>query len=64
MKRHRFLIPVSVLILFTLAACKGPSTIIPKAPDYADATMWYTVDGDPDGTGADIFYIVSTWEED
>ena len=37
---------------------------IPKAPDYDDATMWVTADGDPDGTGADIFYVVSTWEED
>ena len=37
---------------------------IPQAPDYADTTMWITEDGDPKGTGADIFYIVSTWEED
>ena len=37
---------------------------IPKAPDYNDATMWVTADGDPDGTGADVFYVVSTWEED
>ena len=26
--------------------------------------MWVTADGDTDGTGADIFYVVSTWEED
>ena len=37
---------------------------IPQAPDYSDATMWVTADGDPDGTGADVFYVVSTWEED
>ena len=37
---------------------------IPKAPDYDDATMWITADGDSLGTGADIFYVVSTWEED
>ena len=37
---------------------------IPKAPDYDDATMWVTADGDSLGTGADIFYVVSTWEED
>ena len=37
---------------------------IPQAPDYDDATMWVTADGDTDGTGADIFYVVSTWEED
>lgn len=40
------------------------SVFIPKAPDYNDATMWVTADGDTDGTGADIFYVVSTWEED
>lgn len=37
---------------------------IPQAPDYDDATMWVTADGDSLGTGADIFYVVSTWEED
>ena len=37
---------------------------IPQAPDYSDATMWVTADGDADGTGADVFYVVSTWEED
>ena len=40
------------------------SEFIPKAPDYNDTTMWVTADGDTDGTGADIFYVVSTWEED
>ena len=37
---------------------------IPKAPDYGDSKMWTIVDGDTTGTGADIFYVVSTWEED
>ncbi len=40
------------------------TTFIPVAPDYNDSTMWYTVDGDSLSTGADIFYVVSTWEED
>jgi hypothetical protein len=40
------------------------ASFIPQAPDYNDATMWVTADGDTDGTGADIFYVVSTWEED
>ena len=40
------------------------ATFIPQAPDYNDATMWVTANGDTDGTGADIFYVVSTWEED
>ena len=26
--------------------------------------MWITADADPDNTGADVFYVVSTWEED
>ena len=37
---------------------------IPQAPDYNDPTMWVTADGDTDGTGADVFYVVSTWEAD
>ena len=37
---------------------------IPQAPDYDDATMWVNADGDTADTGADIFYVVSTWEED
>jgi len=37
---------------------------IPQAPDYDDPTMWVTADNDSEGTGADIFYVVSTWEED
>ena len=41
-----------------------PAEYVPAAPDYADTTMWITADGDPAGTGADVFYIVSTWEID
>lgn len=26
--------------------------------------MWFALDADADGTGADVFYVVSTWEED
>lgn len=40
------------------------ATYIPQAPDYRDTTMWVTEDDDNDGTGADVFYVVSTWEED
>jgi len=65
MTRSRFIAVFSLLILFAPAAySQRAKTIVPKAPDYADATMWYTEDGDPDGTGADVFYVVSTWEED
>ena len=37
---------------------------IPQAPDYSNPMMWITEDGDADGTGADVFYVVSTWEDD
>ena len=37
---------------------------VPKSPDYNDSLMWITEDRDPEGTGADVFYVVSTWEED
>ncbi len=37
---------------------------IPETPDYGDPMMWVTVDGDSTGMGADIFYVVSTWEVD
>ena len=40
------------------------SRYVPLAPDYSDPTMWITADGDADGTGADVFYVVSTWEDD
>ena len=36
----------------------------PLPPNYANATMWTTVFDDTCNTGADIFYVVSTWEED
>ena len=40
------------------------SRYVPMAPDYSDPTMWITEDGDANGTGADVFYVVSTWEDD
>ena len=42
----------------------GTTAFVPQAPDYSDPAMWITTDGDADGTGADVFYVVSTWEED
>ena len=53
-----------VLAFVVLMAACSRSEVVPKAPDYTDDTMWITEDGDPDGTGADVFYVVSTWEED
>ena len=37
---------------------------VPLPPDYDDATMWYVQEDDRDGMGADVFYVVSTWEFD
>lgn len=37
---------------------------IPETPDYGDSVCWYSAKGDSTGTGADVFYLVSTWEED
>ena len=39
-------------------------TFIPAPPDYTDTTMWITSLQDSCGEGADIFYLVSTWEKD
>ena len=75
MRYHKlkiFVTVLEVLIVCTGAAAEDVSavsgvedmTFIPAAPDYDDATMWFTADGDSTGTGADVFYIVSTWEKD
>lgn len=37
---------------------------IPAQVNYFDREMWYNVDDDPTGEGADIFYIPATWEFD
>ena len=58
MKRIKQLLIAACLIIVCSAG------VIPQAPDYADTTMWITEDGDTEGTGADVFYVVSTWEED
>lgn len=39
-------------------------SFIPAAPVYTDELMWYTEITDTGQTGADIFYIPSTWEYD
>ena len=36
----------------------------PVEPDYKNAEMWVCHLNDTDGTGADVFYIPSTWEYD
>lgn len=37
---------------------------VPEAPNYDDPMMWFIRENDNNGTGADVFYIVSTWISD
>ncbi len=59
---HR--IHLIIILLCIVAQGTWAADFVPQAPDYRDTTMWVTADGDADGTGADVFYVVSTWEED
>lgn len=43
---------------------QSDSLYIPTPPNYSLPDMWITSMSDTTDTGADIFYIVSTWEED
>lgn len=55
----------AILTALIFTACnRHCEAYIPTAPDYQDSTMWITADEDTTGCGADIFYIVSTWETD
>ena len=58
----RFLLAIAASLVL-LPACRR-SEVVPAAPDYANPAMWITEDMDPEGTGADVFYVVSTWEKD
>ena len=65
MKRLSVWIFAAILLLCSASSCRNKVAVyIPKAPDYNDSTMWTIVDCDTAGTGSDIFYVVSTWEED
>lgn len=61
---------IFVIFLTILVSCGNTETpeseksYIPPAPDYTDSSMWITYSNDNDGTGADVFYIPSTWEFD
>ncbi len=54
---------IALFILIGAAAC-GRRDYLPAAPDYTDPVMWITAGSDSTDTGADIFYVVSTWETD
>ena len=67
MKSIRLIAGLAVLYAaIGLNACiSHPSRqFIPAAPDYANPEMWIMEDMDSLGIGADVFYLVSTWEKD
>ena len=59
-----------IAVVCVLWACSGNGSraleqqYIPVEPDYKNAEMWVCHLDDTDGTGADVFYIPSTWEFD
>ena len=74
---RRFLSVLTIVALLSIGGCASlathktqhaasllPAEFIPAPPDYSDTTMWITQENDSTGTGADVFYIVSTWELD
>lgn len=67
---NRFIYLSILLAALWMSACAGadpaaPSReYIPEVPDYSDPLMWITQLNDSTGTGADIFYVPSTWEFD
>ncbi|MCF0172931.1 MAG: DUF3089 domain-containing protein, partial [Bacteroidales bacterium] len=56
----------AALFCLTIAAgcAEREAGFVPDAPDYRNDLMWHIVEGDTDGSGADVFYLVSTWEHD
>lgn len=67
-----FLLAAVGFLLFHATGCNSSddpapaieAVYVPVAPDYADQQMWTLLLNDTDGTGADVFYIPSTWEYD
>lgn len=62
-----------VVLVTLLGACSNEEvqsanpaedSFVPEAPDYEDRSCWFTRENDATGTGADVFYLVSTWETD
>ena len=60
----RSTVSVSALVACICLASCAKTQYIPQAPDYIDSEMWITADGDSTDSGADVFYVVSTWQED
>ncbi|MCF0163814.1 MAG: DUF3089 domain-containing protein [Bacteroidales bacterium] len=56
---------ISTIVALALCGCASEADeYIPNAPDYDNETMWHITKGDATGEGADVFYLVSTWEMD
>lgn len=71
MRKKHFLYFFAVFFLLFCISCatsKAPQLVqaefIPAEPNYDDNLMWFTQEDDSTGSGADIFYLVSTWEID
>jgi len=73
MRNLKLLVSVALLWLIVMAAhaCSSDGcdktrqrSYVPAAPDYEKAEMWYERHNDKQGNGADVFYVVSTWEKD
>lgn len=68
--RKSIAIIASVVLVAGAVVCwkvfsgRNGEEFVPDAPDYSDPQLWVRADGDADGTGADVFYLVSTWELD
>ena len=46
------------------AAARLSDEYLPPVPDYTADSLWFTQSGDSTGCGADVFYVVSTWERE
>lgn len=72
MIRKKLTCYLSIFILMLLASCSNQdtasgmnvATYIPEAPNYSDSTLWYIRKNTTVARGADVFYLVSTWEAD
>lgn len=62
--RKRMSAMLVLLALFSATQWVWCSETVPPPPAYDGPGMWFALDADADGTGADVFYVVSTWEED
>lgn len=72
MSRNKILILILTVVAMVSVGCHdnpaggeaSGAVYVPSAPDYNDQGMWTVVRNDADGSGADVFYVVSTWEFD